>query len=232
MNNVDKSSSIQADMLKKFGNNEKASAKAKNGEMNKDMFLNLLVTQMQYQDPLEPTKNEDFLAQMAQFSALEQMKNLNTGFMMQQGNSLIGKVVEGKYVDENTTKTVHVAGEVKSVKLQDGEVMLQVQDEKGKMHELKLNKVDEVGGKVDDYLKKNSLDKINETLAGISTKIDTLSEKVEKIESVTEKKVEDRVEKVAYKTETNKTEKTGASNTTEVAKTENEAAKDSTESGV
>ena len=45
--------------------------------MGKMDFLNLLVVQMQNQDPLEPMKNEQFLAQLAQFSSLEQMVNMN-----------------------------------------------------------------------------------------------------------------------------------------------------------
>ncbi|SDK45434.1 flagellar hook assembly protein FlgD [Natronincola ferrireducens] len=45
--------------------------------LDKDAFLNLLVTQLKNQDPLNPMEDRDFIAQMAQFSALEQMQNLN-----------------------------------------------------------------------------------------------------------------------------------------------------------
>lgn len=51
------------------------SAAAQQG-LSKDAFLQLLVTQMQYQDPLQPMDNSQFLAQLAQFSALEQMTNV------------------------------------------------------------------------------------------------------------------------------------------------------------
>ena len=44
--------------------------------LDKDAFLGLLVAQMKYQDPLEPTSNTEFVAQYAQFSSLEQMQNM------------------------------------------------------------------------------------------------------------------------------------------------------------
>jgi flagellar basal-body rod modification protein FlgD len=46
--------------------------------MGQNEFLQLLVTQMQNQDPLDPMRNEEFIAQLAQFSALEQMVNMNS----------------------------------------------------------------------------------------------------------------------------------------------------------
>ncbi len=45
-----------------------------------DQFLNLLTTQLRHQDPLEPTKQEDFIAQLAQFSTLEGIEELNENF--------------------------------------------------------------------------------------------------------------------------------------------------------
>lgn len=49
----------------------------KNSPLDKNAFLKLLVTQLQYQDPLNPMNDTDFIAQLAQFSSLEQMQNLN-----------------------------------------------------------------------------------------------------------------------------------------------------------
>ena len=60
-------------------NNEFNSAlsKQKGSNMDKDSFMLLLVTQFKYQDPLNPMEDKEFIAQLAQFSSLEQLMNLN-----------------------------------------------------------------------------------------------------------------------------------------------------------
>lgn len=71
--------------------------------MGKDDFLNLLITQMQNQDPLNPTDSTEFTAQLAQFSSLEQLGNVNDNLVElknsqasinnSQSVSLIGKAI-------------------------------------------------------------------------------------------------------------------------------------------
>ena len=51
---------------------------AKSQTMGKDDFLRLLVTQLQAQDPLNPMDSTGFTAQLAQFSSLEQLQNINS----------------------------------------------------------------------------------------------------------------------------------------------------------
>lgn len=90
------------------------------GGLGKDDFLNLLVTQLRYQDPLNPTDDKEFIGQMAQFSALEQMQNLNTSFSATKAYSLIGKSILANVVDPTTKAITEVAGDVSSVTYSGG----------------------------------------------------------------------------------------------------------------
>lgn len=63
-------------------------------QLGKDQFLKMLVTQLQYQDPMSPQSNESFIAQLAQFSALESQQNQQKTLEGAQAFSLIGKTVE------------------------------------------------------------------------------------------------------------------------------------------
>jgi flagellar basal-body rod modification protein FlgD len=75
-----------------------------NQVLGKNDFLRLLVTQLSYQDPLEPLSNEEFIAQTAQFSTLEQVQELNETILNQialqrtishaTAVQYVGKVVE------------------------------------------------------------------------------------------------------------------------------------------
>lgn len=120
----------------------------KNDEMGKDAFLQLLVAQMKYQDPLDPQDNSSFVAELAQFSALEQMtnvadnlealsdvvNNMDTSVLAGQMSHMIGmsvdwKVSTGQFDDDGneieedrtgTIKGLNLNGETPTVTVQSG----------------------------------------------------------------------------------------------------------------
>ena len=82
-------------------------------ELGKDDFLKLLITQLSHQDPTKPTDNTQMIAQMAQFSSLEQMTNMNQEFakmnqmlVSAQGVNTIGKTVDIAIGDTSTPGVV------------------------------------------------------------------------------------------------------------------------------
>lgn len=99
-----------------------------NNELGKDDFLKLLITQMQYQDPLNPMDNTEMVAQLAQFSALEQMQNVATSTSYNQAVNMIGKSITATVYNEVTKQYDYVDGVAQSVNIKNGEVYLKVDD--------------------------------------------------------------------------------------------------------
>jgi flagellar basal-body rod modification protein FlgD len=108
-------------------------------KLGKDAFMNLLVTQLKHQDPLAPTENQEFIAQLAQFSSLEGIQELNDNLLglavLQQSNALMAQLTQSsdligktvKYVDPNTN--AEASGDVTSVKIKDGIAVLNIGNE-------------------------------------------------------------------------------------------------------
>jgi flagellar basal-body rod modification protein FlgD len=134
-------------------------SRAPNNELGRDDFLRLLLTQLQYQDPLNPLENNEFVAQMAQFSSLEQMQNMNRSTSMQQAHSLLGRWVEGTYYNEKTGAFHEVKGFVEAVVVVNGEPSLRI-GQGAEEELLPLAKVQEVYP--DTYL--NSLTNLNQNV--------------------------------------------------------------------
>ena len=98
-----------------------------NGELDRDAFLMLLITQMQHQDPLNPMDDRDFLAQMAQFSALEQQQHQTRAIERQQAYAMIGKTVYAHFFCEITEQFLEVEGPVLQVTHRAGNILLGVE---------------------------------------------------------------------------------------------------------
>ncbi|MFC0558601.1 flagellar hook assembly protein FlgD [Halalkalibacter alkalisediminis] len=112
------------------------------GILGKDDFLKILITQLQNQDPSNPMDDREFIAQMAQFSSLEQMTNMNQAIQkfvsiqssqnLVKHSELIGKKVQWKRevpIDEYRSRTEYVENMVTSVKLEsDGQLRVQLDD--------------------------------------------------------------------------------------------------------
>lgn len=85
--------------------------------LGQDDFLKLLVAQMAQQDPMNPVKDSEFIAQMAQFSALEQAKTMQQDMSSLRASSLLGETVE--VVDEAEDSGFR-AGVVTAIKMEKG----------------------------------------------------------------------------------------------------------------
>ena len=104
-----------------------------------NMFLNLMLQQLKNQDPTQPTDNTEWLSQLAQYSSLEQMTQMNTGLTncmnyisamyndmamnaeITQTLSMVGKEVTITVPDENdSSKTTEITGKVTEANFKDG----------------------------------------------------------------------------------------------------------------
>jgi flagellar basal-body rod modification protein FlgD len=109
--------------------NVQAAARKPVKELGKDQFLQILVTQLRNQDPMQPMQDKEFIAQMAQFSSLEQMVNMAkemTSLRQSAGMAaaLIGKEVS--WVETKDTGVVNHSGIVDSIIWRDGKQFAKV----------------------------------------------------------------------------------------------------------
>lgn len=101
--------------------------KSKGDALGKDAFLQLLVAQMQNQDPLQPTDNTQMITELAQFTTIEEIQNLGSTMDNTSAFNLVGKnvIIEvGKSQESSTTTTV--GGYVEFVQIIDGKAKLSI----------------------------------------------------------------------------------------------------------
>ncbi|MUG87620.1 flagellar hook capping protein [Paenibacillus timonensis] len=142
-------------MWPNYSQNNVQKASTKTNEMGKDAFLKLMMAQMQNQDPLSPMDNTQMVAQMAQFSSVEQLTNIseqlsNLGRSLGNDSGLIGKQVT--WVTSTKTGNYDVAtgqsevvvekesGIVDSIIVRDGVHYVKVGDK-----EVKISDIEQVG---------------------------------------------------------------------------------------
>lgn len=124
--------------------NSSTSSSSSTGELDKDAFLKLLCSQLQNQDPLNPTDSTEQIAQMASFSSLEQMQNLNESFsaltstisdsilpnmLFQQAGSMIGRTVVYENPDATGDSDQYLSGVITSVNISDGTAVYYINGE-------------------------------------------------------------------------------------------------------
>lgn len=94
-------------------------------ELGKDEFLKILITQLRYQDPMQPMQDREFIAQMAQFSSLEQMMNVGAEIKLLRqslgiASGLIGQQVTWTRVDASGKPIGEESGIVEAIVIRDG----------------------------------------------------------------------------------------------------------------
>ena len=103
--------------------------------LDKDAFLKLLLTELKYQDPLNPTDDKAFIAQMAQFSSLEQMQNISKALLLSQSCSMIGRQIYAQSKDKE------ISGVAEAVIIRNGAPFIRVGED-----ETPIESVTEISG--------------------------------------------------------------------------------------
>ena len=105
-----------------FANSLPTSARLPIQTLGQNDFLKLLVTQMTSQDPMNPQKDTDFIAQMAQFSALEQSKAMQSDMASLRAEQQFGQATSllGKTVDLQVGQGLMAHGVVSGVQIEGG----------------------------------------------------------------------------------------------------------------
>lgn len=97
--------------------------------LDKDDFLQLLVAEMKYQDPLEPTSNTEYIAQYATFAEVEQLQNMSSSMQSQAAMTLAGRYVTVDVTDSETNMNSQVSGRVDYIEKSGDKILLYINGE-------------------------------------------------------------------------------------------------------
>lgn len=111
-------------------------------QLSMQQFMQLLVSQLENQDPLNPMSSSDFFAQMAQLGQVQGMDTLNQSAQLQQAQGLLGKTVTALSTSNGTS--TNVTGTVSTVSMQSGNTMLSVTDAHGNVTSVNLQNVQSI----------------------------------------------------------------------------------------
>lgn len=175
-------------------------------DMDKDAFLQLLVAQMKYQDPLEPTSNTEYISQYAQFTQVEQMQNMSASMDLQRASALVGKEVYIK-TTSSSGQTDYVQGKVDYVVYENGKAYLSINESLYSLEDLDTIvdlEYQEAYDKAYEFvLQINKLGNVNSITLSDGTKIDqlekTYSEMNDYEKSFVAKEVAEKLEKFVAK---------------------------------
>lgn len=119
--------------VESIGSASSSTASLQQAMVNQEDLFKILLTQLNYQDPLKPMDNAEFIAQLAQFTSLEQSRqsnqNLESMLKMQAADQSIGLI--GKTV-ELATATAREVGQVTTIAFQEGSPLLTVKTAEGR----------------------------------------------------------------------------------------------------
>lgn len=137
----------------------------KTNELDKNAFLKLLITQLENQDPLDPQDNGEFIAEMAQFSSLEQMTNMNeslgkintlvsnmdTSVLVGQLSGMIGKGIDWNEPTQTTDEDGEIvitseamSGLITGVSILEGNTKVTVLAEDGQKYSVDIGNISKV----------------------------------------------------------------------------------------
>lgn len=134
--------------------------------LNVNTFINLLVSELQNQDPTQPMSSSDMATQMSQLGQLQGISQLNTNSQMQEAQSLVGKTITSSHTDQTTGVVSQTNGLVTGASVVNGNYTLSVLASDGTTKTVSLGDVNTVQPNLDPT---SAASLIGRTISGTAT---------------------------------------------------------------